>query len=63
MPYIKFECPPMTKEQKEKVVREFTATASETLNLPKGAFTVLIRESTRDNVGVGGVLLSEKDKG
>ncbi len=62
MPYIVLDGPIMNKEQKKKIVSEFTKIASETLNLPKEAFTVLIRESTPDNVGVAGELLSEKVK-
>ncbi len=62
MPYIILEGPQMTKEQKSKLVKEFTDTAAYTLNMPKDAFTVLIKESNPDNVGVGGELLSERAK-
>ncbi len=62
MPYIILEGPQMTKDQKSQLVKEFTDTASQILNFPKEAFTVLIKESSPDNVGVGGELLSEKMK-
>lgn len=62
MPIINFEGPHMTIEQKAKIVKEFTAAASETLNIPKEAFTVLIKENNMENIGVAGELLSEKMK-
>lgn len=62
MPIIYFEGPPITKEQKAKLVREFTNTASETLDMPKETFTVLLKEVAPENVGVGGELLSERVK-
>lgn len=60
MPIIIMDGPQLTKDEKAKLVREFTKIASEVTQLPKVAFTVLINERDRDNVGVGGELLSDK---
>lgn len=62
MPIINFEGPQMTKEQKAKLIKEFTDTASETLNVAQEAIIVLIKENNTENIGVGGELLSEKLK-
>ncbi len=59
MPYITLDGPKMTKEQKAQLVKEFTESAVKILKLPQQAFTVIIRETDPDNVGVGGKLLSE----
>jgi 4-oxalocrotonate tautomerase len=63
MPVITVDGPKLTKEQKAELVRSFTKVASEIIKLPEQAFIVLIQERERDNVGVGGVLLSDKEPG
>ncbi|MGI6552353.1 MAG: 4-oxalocrotonate tautomerase family protein [Clostridia bacterium] len=63
MPIITFDGPALTKEKKEKLIQEFTRVASETVGLPPAAFIVLLKESDPDNVGVGGVMLSQRQKG
>ena len=60
MPIIYMDGPALTKEQKAKLVKNFTRVASEITKIPAGSFIVLIEERDRDNVGVGGVLLSDK---
>ncbi len=62
MPLIIFDGPQIKKEQKEQLVKEFTATASRITNIPKDAFIVLIKENNPENVGVGGELLANKHK-
>lgn len=62
MPYISFEGPKLTKEQKAQLVKEISEVASGILNIPKDNFIVSIKESDPDNVGIGGELLSEKFK-
>ncbi|MGE5575941.1 MAG: 4-oxalocrotonate tautomerase DmpI [Syntrophothermus sp.] len=59
---IIFDGPQIKKEQKEQLVKEFTATASRITNIPKDAFIVLIKENNPENVGVGGELLANKHK-
>ena len=60
MPVIYMDGPKLTKEQKADLVKGFTRVASEVTKMPEKAFIVLIEERDRDNVGVGGVLLSDK---
>ncbi|HHX50562.1 MAG TPA: 4-oxalocrotonate tautomerase [Clostridia bacterium] len=63
MPIITFDGPLLTREKKETLIKEFTRIASETVGLPAEAFIVLLKETEPDNVGVGGIMLSEKQKG
>ncbi|WP_347487625.1 4-oxalocrotonate tautomerase DmpI [Desulfoscipio sp. XC116] len=60
MPVITVDGPKLTKEQKAELVKSITKTASEIIKLPEQSIIVLIEERERDNVGVGGVLLSNK---
>ena len=62
MPIINIDGPKLSKDQKAQLIKEFTSVASKVIELPEEAFIVLIKESDRDNVGVGGVMLSEKQK-
>ena len=62
MPGIIFEGPKLNKNQKRQLVKEFTKVASEVTKIPESAFIVTIKENDLDNVGVGGMLLSEKMK-
>lgn len=61
MPVITLEAGILNKEQKSKLVKEFTSRASEIMNVPEQAFTVLIKENDMDNIGFGGKLLSERE--
>lgn len=60
MPVITFEAGKLTKQQKQELVRDFTETASRVTGIPKEGFYVFLKENERDNIGVGGVLLSDK---
>lgn len=60
MPVITIEGVKMTREQKQKIVKELTASSSAIMNVPEQAFVVLVKENETDNVGVGGQLLSDK---
>lgn len=60
MPGVVFEGPKLSKDQKRQLVKEFTKIASEITNIPEHAFIVTIRENELENVGIGGVLLSER---
>lgn len=59
MPVITIDIGKLDKGQKEGLVRGLTATASEVSGIPADKFIVLINEMERDNIGVGGKLLSE----
>ena len=61
MPVITLEAGQLTKEQKEKLALELTETASRITGVPAKAFIAIIRENAPDNIGVGGVLLSERE--
>lgn len=62
MPVIIFDGPKVNREQKEQLVKEFTAIASRVTNIPRDAFITLIKENDPENVGVGGELLANKHK-
>lgn len=59
MPVITIDIGKMDKDKKARLVREMTATASAVTQIPEDKFIVLINEMERDNIGVGGKLLSE----
>lgn len=61
MPVITLEAGKLSKEQKSRLIKEFTKTASEITNIPEQAFVVLLKENQPDNIGVGGQLLSERE--
>ena len=60
MPVVTFEAAKLNIEQKRQLVAEFTETASRITGLSKETIFVFLKENSADNVGVGGVLLSEK---
>jgi 4-oxalocrotonate tautomerase len=62
MPVIKVEISKTTKEKKTEMIEKLTKTMSEITNIPAQAFTVYINEYDADNIGVGGVPLSERHK-
>ncbi|MBQ7221068.1 MAG: tautomerase family protein [Synergistaceae bacterium] len=62
MPVITVEAGQLTKEQKAELARELTASASRIMGVPEQAFIALIKENSPDNIGIGGVLLSERRK-
>lgn len=51
---------PLSKEQKDQLIKEFTDAAVKASNIPAPAFVVLLKESSPDNIGVGGKALSTK---
>ncbi|MBQ9407327.1 MAG: 2-hydroxymuconate tautomerase family protein [Desulfovibrio sp.] len=59
MPVVTFEAAGLNKEQKRQLVAEFTETAARITGLPKETIFVFLKENSADNVGVGGVLVSE----
>ena len=60
MPVIVFEGPKMKTSQKAELVRSLTETASKITQIRTEAFTIIIKENERENIGVGGQLLSER---
>ena len=61
MPVISFDIVELEKEQKEILAKEFSESASRVTALPVDMFYVLFNERKADNVGVGGVLLSNQE--
>ncbi|MEJ8305153.1 4-oxalocrotonate tautomerase DmpI [Saccharibacillus sacchari] len=60
MPVITVEAGRLSKEQKQALATELTTSASAIMNVPESAFIVLIKESDRENIGVGGTLLADR---
>jgi len=60
MPTIFFFGPELDIEKKRDLVQSFTDKASELTGIDKSAFIVYLRPTQRDNVGVGGTLLSDR---
>ena len=59
MPVISFDIGELTKE--EVLAKEFSESASRVTGLPIEMIYVLFNERKFDNVGVGGVLLSNQE--
>lgn len=62
MPQIFFYGPKLDREQSREMIRSFTDTASKVTGRPESSFVVYLRETTPENVGVGGELLADKQK-
>ncbi|NLX85272.1 MAG: 4-oxalocrotonate tautomerase [Synergistaceae bacterium] len=60
MPVIRVDCSDMDIMQKEKLIKSLTQTASEIMGIPEAAYVVLLNEMNKDNIGVGGEMLSKK---
>ncbi|GKS14532.1 hypothetical protein YDYSY3_55320 [Paenibacillus chitinolyticus] len=60
MPVITLEGAKLSKEQKGQLVKELTASAARIMNTPEQAFIVILKENEKDNVGLGGQLISER---
>lgn len=61
MPVISFDVVELTKEQKEVLAKEFSESASKVTGIPVEMIYVLFNERKTDNIGVGGVLLSNQE--
>jgi 4-oxalocrotonate tautomerase len=59
MPVITIDIGITSLEKKAALVKELTTKASEITQIPEDKFVVLINEMERDNIGIGGKLLSE----
>lgn len=62
MPVITIEASRFTLEKKRELAKVLTKEASTIMNIPAAGWTVLIKDNDRDNIAVGGVLLSDRDK-
>lgn len=62
MPVITLEAATLDREQKQRLVEEFTESAARIMRLPRESFYVFLRENHVDNVGVGGILLSDRKR-
>jgi 4-oxalocrotonate tautomerase len=60
MPVITVDLSAISKEKKAHLVRNLSREASDITGIPQEKFIVLINELERDNIGVGGQLLSER---
>ena len=56
MPVITFDGGKLSKEQKAALVQQFTEAANAVTGIRREAFTIIIRENERENIGVGGKL-------
>ena len=63
MPVITVEAGILNKKQKEDLVHELTAKASEIMQVPAAAYIVLIKDNEKDNIGFGGKTLTEVAEG
>ncbi|HNS25707.1 MAG: tautomerase family protein [Euryarchaeota archaeon] len=61
MPVITIDAPPLSREQKSQLVKSFAETASEVMNLPVSAMVFIINEVEPENVGVGDILLCDRE--
>lgn len=62
MPVIIVEGVPLSVDQKRELAAVLTKSASSIMNVSEQAFQVYIKENSRDNIGVGGILVSERNK-
>ena len=60
MPVIKVAISHQTKEKKKEMITKLTQTMAEITNIPAQAFVVFIEEYDADNIGTGGLPLSER---
>jgi 4-oxalocrotonate tautomerase len=61
MPVITLDAPPLSKDQKRELVSSFAETASQVMHLPVSAMVIIIREVESENVGVGNILLCDRE--
>jgi len=59
MPIITLGISPLPTEKKEQLIERLTAAAAEVTGIPAQKFIVIIDETPKENIGVGGVPLSK----
>ncbi len=62
MPTIFFYGPKLEKEKKQELISSFTKTASELTGIAEAAFVVYLQSVDREDVGVGGILLADRQQ-
>ncbi|MDP2719642.1 MAG: 4-oxalocrotonate tautomerase DmpI [Dehalococcoidia bacterium] len=62
MPTIFFLGPKLERDKRKELIQSFTETASRITGVDKRAFTVYLKESDPECVGVGGELLADRMK-
>lgn len=61
MPVVTVEGPEnATKEQKKEIIEKVSQIVADAYDMPIEAITVIVRGTHPDNVGTGGIQLSEK---
>jgi 4-oxalocrotonate tautomerase len=60
MPVITLEVGKISNEQKSQLVKEFTATIVKVTKAAQQGVYVFIKENEKENIGIGGQLLSDK---
>ncbi len=60
MPTIFFYGPELEVEKRKELIKSFTESASKATGIDKTAFTIYLIPTSRDRIGVGGELLSER---
>ena len=64
MPIITFDYGrSLTRQQKTELVELLTEGAQKVTGIRKAGIVVMIRESSPENVGIGGRLLADRDEG
>ena len=62
MPTIFFHGPEIKDDDKRKLIKSFTETASEVTGINESAFVVYLNSTNPDEVGVGGKLLADRQQ-
>ncbi len=62
MPNITLGCSYLVKEQKDELIKRLSEVASDVTKIPVESFVVFLNEHNPENIGVGGVALSERIK-
>lgn len=62
MPIVQVCMGATTKEKKKELIEKLTEVVSDVAQLPKQSITVIIDEKHPDNIGAGGLQLSEMKK-
>lgn len=61
MPVIHIDSNELSRKQKRKLVKSITQISSEITGLPESTITIIIREVPAEDVGVGGILLCDRE--
>lgn len=60
MPIITLDGPPLSLEKKRSLANELTSLAAQAYDLPASTIIIMLRESTPDQVAVGGTLIADR---